>query len=111
MLKSLLESVFKTLCPKVFTRTQNRIREDIPSGQVSGTYTAPDNGLVKVTGHCVQCEVFNTSSGEQVCITSSESNFKSAGVFVKKGDPISWHLTEQQGRNTYLYFYYSELSL
>lgn len=111
MLKEFLASAFKTLCPKVFTRTPNRIQKEIPSGQVSGTYTAPDNGLVKVMGHCGQCEVYNISSGEQVSISSSTILYKTAGVFVKKGDSISWQLTEQQGRNTYLYFYYSEFSL
>lgn len=111
MLKDLLDAAFKTICPKVFTRRNNRIQEAIPSGQVSGTYTAPDDGLVKVTGHCVLCEINNDLSGEGVSVNSSGICFKMGSVFVKKGDSVQWQLSEQQGRNTYLYFYYSELRL
>ena len=111
MFRNLLFSAFRTLCPMVFSRTPNRIQQTIPSGQYSGSYTAPANGVVRVTGYSTQCEVNNISSGEAFSINSSDKNYKTASVFAKKGDTVNWQLLSQTGQNTAVYFYYSGFEL
>lgn len=111
MLKDLLYMAFRTLCPMVFSRTNNRIQQAISSGQESGSYTAPANGIVKITGHCNQLEINNTSSGDAFSFTQGAVVYGCATVNVKKGDTINWQLSQQAGVNTYLYFYYSEFEL
>ena len=41
MLKNLLYTSFRTLCPKIFTKSTNQIQQAITSSQTSGTYVAP----------------------------------------------------------------------
>ena len=108
MFKDLLYSAYRTLCPKVFTKTTNQIQQAISAGQFTGTYTAPANGMVKITGHCMQCELSNAQSGEAFSIYSGEVIYKSASVFCQKGDTVRWSLSENSGRTTALYFYYSD---
>ena len=113
MLKDLLYNLFKTLCPRVFTTNAERLQQAIPSGQESGTYIAPANGVVKLVGHCVQIELYNQSTGESYSFSNANNTimYKAVSVFVKKGDEITWQLSEQQGRNTNLYFFYSEFDV
>ena len=111
MLKDLLYNLFKTLCPRVFTTNSQLIVQAIPSGQESGSYTPPANGVVKVVGHCSQIEVYNKRTGEAYSVATGDVAYKACSVFVNKGDNVTWMLNGQNGRNTNLYFYYSEFEV
>ena len=58
MLKNLLYTAFRTLCPKIFTKSTNKIQQEISSSQTSGTYVAPNNGVrEKEILYCGSCQI------------------------------------------------------
>ena len=109
MFKDLLYTAFRTLCPKIFTKSTNQIQQAITSSQTSGTYVAPNNGVVKLVGFSSQGEVNNLTSGEAISVNTSDDNaYKAVSVFARKGDSILWKLSNHSGSNSYLYFFYSD---
>lgn len=114
MLKNLLKSVFKTLCSKIFTTQTGRLQQQISAGENEGYYIAPDDGQVKLTGHCEQLELRNNSSGQSFSFANASKElvyYKDASVFVCKGDQVFWRLSRNtEGRNTNLYFNYNVFS-
>ena len=111
MLKDLLNATFKTLCPNVFTTQTGRLHQQIPAGEEEGYYVAPDNGQVRITGHCEQLELRNNSSGQSFSFANASKElvyYKDASVFVRKGDQVFWRLSRNtEGQNTNLYFNYN----
>lgn len=109
MLKNLLYTAFRTLCPKIFTKSTNKIQQEISSSQTSGTYVAPNNGVVKLVGFSSLGEVNNITSGEAISVnTPGDNPYKAVSIFARKGDSILWKLSNHSGNNSYLYFFYSD---